>query len=289
MSLPHIALAMLVNIIWGFSFVAAKEAMVQYSPLMFTTIRFILVALCLLAFIKPTKIQFKQVAQIAFLVGIAHFTLLYLGLSVAGGVSAVAITIQLVAPFSLILAVIFLGEVIRWRRILGLLLAFSGVMIFGFDPIVFNYLNGVLLVACSALCMGFGIIMMRKASGIGAMEMQAWIALISFPVLLILSLMFESNHAEQIFTLNVKPLLALLFTVVATTIVGHASWYYLLQRYPVSVLTPYGLLAPLFGVGFGVFLYDDPITWKFILGAAITLIGVFIINLRNAESHAEEK
>lgn len=285
MSLPHIGLALIVNIIWGFSFVAAKVAMEQYSPLLFTAMRFFLVALFLVWFLKPVKGSMRMVFAIAVLVGIVHFTFLYLGLNAAGGVSAVAITIQLVAPFSLIMAVLFLKETIRWRRILGLILAFGGIMVLGFDPIVFNHMTGVILVACAAFCMAGGVILMRKVKGVGAMAMQAWIGVISFPVLLILSLIFEQGQLEMVMSLNPWPLAALLFTVVITTIVAHGSWYYLVQRYPVSVLTPYGLLAPLFGVGFGVFLYDEPISWKFIIGGVITLVGVFIINLRTAEKH----
>ncbi|WP_169566154.1 DMT family transporter [Sneathiella limimaris] len=283
MSLPHIALALIINVIWGFSFVAAKVAMGQYSPLMFTTLRFILVALLLIPFLKPVAGRMKAIFLISMLVGVMHFTLLYMGLNVAGGVSAVAITIQLVAPFSLILAVVFLGETIRWKRILGLLLAFIGVLILGFDPVVFNYLEGVGLVAGAAMCMAGGIILMRKATGVGTMQMQGWIALFSFPLLLSFSLIFEENHIQQITALHWEPVTALLFTVVATTIIAHGSWYYLLQRYPVSVLTPYGLLAPLFGVGFGVFLFEEPITWRFMVGGGVTLLGVLIINLRNAE------
>ena len=283
MALPHIGLALLVNFIWGFSFVAAKVAMGHYSPLLFTSLRFILVALLLAPYLKIAPGRMKFVLSIAMLVGVTHFTFLYLGLNTAGGVSAVAITIQLVAPFSLIMAVVFLKETIRWKRIVGLVLAFIGVMVLGFDPIVFDHLPSAMLVATAALCMAGGIVLMRQAIGIGAMQMQAWIALFSFPILLGFSFIFEEGQVQQVMNVNWEAILALFFTVVATTIVAHGTWYYLLQKYPISVLTPYGLLAPLFGVCFGVFLYDEPLTWKFILGGCITLAGVLIINLRNAE------
>ncbi|WP_369405877.1 DMT family transporter [Sneathiella glossodoripedis] len=156
-------------------------------------------------------------------------------------------------------------------------------MLMGFDPIVFDYLTSASLVAGAALFMAAGVILMRQATGIGAMQMQAWIALISFPILFVFSYAFEDDHLSQLLTLNLRHVAALLFTVVATTIVAHGSWYYLLQKYPVSVLTPYGLLAPLFGVGFGLVLFDEPVTWRFIVGGAVTLAGVFIINLRSAE------
>ncbi|MBL4739754.1 MAG: EamA family transporter [Sneathiella sp.] len=283
MTLPHVGLALLVNVIWGFSFVAAKIGMEHYSPLFFTGLRFFLVTLFLCIFLKNVRGSMKMIFAISVLVGIIHFTLLYIGISIAGGVSAVAVTIQLVAPFSLIMAVIFLKESIRWRRVLGLLMSFVGVLVLGFDPIVFNYLDGVTLVSLAAFCMAGGIVLMRLVKGAGTMTMQAWIGAISFPVLLALSFTFESGQIAALTTIDLRSLAALLFTVVATTIVAHGSWFYLLQRYPVAVLTPYGLLAPLFGVGFGVVIYDEPLGWRFIAGGILTLAGVLVINLRTAE------
>jgi O-acetylserine/cysteine efflux transporter len=283
MTLPHIGLALLINVIWGFAFVAAKEGIAHYSPLLFTALRFLLVAVFLAFYLKPVKGSMKTVAAIAVLVGIIHFSFLYFGLFVAGGVSAVAITIQLVAPFSLIMAVIFLKETVGWRRIVGLLMAFGGVMVLGFDPAVLDQINGVILVAMAAFCMAGGIILMRLVQGVGTMAMQAWIGLISFPVMLALSFIFEQGQYEAITTFELRSFAALIFTAVITTIVAHGGWYYLLQKYPVAVLTPYGLLAPVFGVGFGVFLYDEPISWKFIMGGALTLAGVFVINIRTAK------
>lgn len=288
MTLPHIGLALIVNIIWGFSFVAAKVGMEQYSPLLFTALRFFLVAVFLIGYLKPIPGRKGIVFAIAILVGVIHFTFLYFGLSIAGGVSSVAITIQLVAPFSLIMAVFFLGETIRWRRILGLAMSFGGIMVLGFDPIVFNFLEGAALVAMAALCMAGGIVLMRRVTGVGTMTMQAWIGALSFPVLMILSLIFETGQIDSITTSNWQPVAALLFTVVATTIIAHGSWFFLLQRYPVTVLTPYGLLAPVFGVAFGVILYDEPLSWKFIVGGAITLAGVFVINARTAKKTASK-
>ena len=288
MTLPHMGLALLINVIWGFSFVAAKIGIEHYSPLFFTALRFLLVALFLFPFLKPVKGSMKMVAAIAVLVGIIHFTFLYLGLSIAGGVSAVAITIQLVAPFSLVMAILFLGESVGWRRVLGMALAFGGVLILGFDPIVFDHLDGVVLVALAALCMAGGLILMRMVQGVGTMSMQAWIGLISFPGMMALSFMVEEGQIAAALDFNWMAVSALLFTTLITTIIAHGGWYHLLQIYPVSVLTPYGLLAPVFGVGFGVFLFGEPLTWKFIVGGLITLAGVFVINIRTA-AKAEER
>ncbi len=283
MTLPHIALALLVNAIWGFAFVASKVGLDHFSPLFFTALRFLLVAVILFPFLKPVKGSMKMVFWIAITVGVFHFTFMYLGIYFAGGVTAVAIASQLIAPFSLIMAVLFLGETVGWRRILGIAMAFGGVMVIGFDPVVFDQLEGIALVTAGALFMSIGLILMRAVKNVETMPMQAWIGVLSAPPLLLFSFAVETGQWASVLSITWEAAGALAFIVIATTIVAHGSWFYLLQRYPVAVLTPYGLLAPIFGVVFGVVLFSEPITLKFLAGGALTLVGVLIINLRSAK------
>ncbi|WP_373087242.1 DMT family transporter [Sneathiella sp.] len=287
MTFPHIALALLVSAIWGFSFVASKVGLDHFTPLFFTSLRFLMVAALLSPFLKIIKGRMRAIIWIAITVGVCHFTFLYIGINVAGGVTAVAITSQLIAPFSVILAVLVLKETIGWRRVLGIVMAFSGVIAIGFDPVIFNQLEGVAFVAGAAMFMAVGLILMRQIRNVGTMTLQAWISVISVPPLILLSYLIEEGQRESLLSMDWEAFGALLFVVVVTTIIAHGSWYYLLQRYPISVLTPYGLLAPIFGVAFGVLLFSEPITLRFIIGGTITLAGVAIINLRGAKVQSQ--
>ncbi|WP_334128064.1 DMT family transporter [Sneathiella sp.] len=282
MPLPHLLIALAVSAIWGFSFVASKVGLDHFPPLFFTALRFLLVGLLLSPFLRIVKGQMRTVMWIALTVGVFHFSFLYLGIYAAGGVTAVAITSQLIAPFSVLLAVIVLKEKVGWRRGLGILMAFGGVMFLGFDPVIFDQLEGVALVTVAALFMSVGLILMRQVKNVATMSMQAWIGAISAAPMLLLSLSFESGQIEALKTAGPIDFGALAFVVVATTVIGHGGWYYLLQRYPIAVLTPLGLLAPVFGVVFGVVLFSEPLTLRFIIGGTITLLGVAIINLRSA-------
>jgi O-acetylserine/cysteine efflux transporter len=131
--------------------------------------------------------------------------------------------------------------------------------------------------------MSVGLILMRKVKNVGTMSMQAWIGAISAPPLMLLSFTFETGQLQDLMKMDWEAVGALAFIVVITTIIAHGSWYYLLQRYPIAVLTPFGLLAPVFGVVFGVVIFSEPITWKFIAGGALTLVGVGVINMRSAK------
>ena len=280
-------MALLISAIWGFSFVASKVGLDHFPPLFFTALRFLLVAILLSPFLKIVKGRMKAIFWIAITVGVFHFTFLYLGIFAAGGVTAVAITIQLIAPFSVVMAVVVLKETIGWRRILGIVLAFGGVVSIGFDPVIFDQLNGVALITIAAFFMSIGLILMRQIRNVGAMSMQAWIGAISVVPMMLVSLFLETGQVESIVTMGWEAAGALVFVVVVTTIVAHGGWYYLLQRYPIATLTPYSLLAPIFGVAFGVVLFSEPITLRFVIGGLVTLMGVAIINIRTAKKSSE--
>lgn len=283
MSFPHLILALVVSAIWGFSFVASKVGLDHFPPLFFTALRFILVAILLSPFLRIVKGRMKAVFWIALTVGVFQFTFLYLGIYAAGGVTAVAITSQLIAPFSVIMAVVVLKESIGWKRVLGIIMAFGGVMFLGFDPVIFDQLEGVALVTVAALFMSVGLILMRQIQNVRTMTMQAWIGAISALPLLLISFTMETGQAAALANIGWEAAGALAFVVIVTTIIAHGGWYYLLQRYPISVLTPFGLLAPIFGIAFGVILFSEPITLRFVIGGTITLVGVAIINLRTAK------
>lgn len=55
-------------------------------------------------------------------------------------------------------------------------------------------------------------------------------------------------------------------------------WFWLLTHYLASRLASFTFLTPLFGVGFGVLLLNDPLDSVFIMGAALVIIGVSIVN-----------
>jgi O-acetylserine/cysteine efflux transporter len=71
-----------------------------------------------------------------------------------------------------------------------------------------------------------------------------------------------------------------LFSAFGASLIGHGGIFYLLQRYPVAIVSPFLLLAPVFGVVFAVIFLHDTLTPQMILGGLITLAGISIITLR---------
>jgi len=280
MKRSHLAFVVLINFIWGLNIIAAKHGLGQFPPMLFTAMRFGLLALVLLPFLRWVPGQMGTILLVSQTMGSLHFAAIFAGLARSEDVTAVAVATQLNVPFATMLSVLLLGELVGWRRWSGIALAFSGVALVSFDPVVLDYLDGLGLVSLGAFFGAVGVIGMKRLRGVGSFQMLAWISLLSSPVLLGLSLAMEHGQWAALAQADRSGWLALGYTSLVASLVGHGGMYYLLQRYEVSLVTPFTLLATVFAMALGVLLLDNRLTGHMVLGAALTLSGVLIIAVR---------
>ncbi len=279
----HFLFLIFICVIWGFTFVAGKASVNELPPIFFTALRYLLLTAVLFPFLKPVRGHMREIFWISLFMGSVHFSLFYGGMSLASNVSAVAVATQLGVPFSTILSIIFLGEVVGWRRWVGILLAFIGVMIISFDPAIIDERLGLLLVVAAVFFGACGTIIMKRISETGVFQMQAWIAIFSWPPLLVVSFLFESGQIGALMNASSAALGGIFYTALGSSLIGHAGMYYLLQRYDVSLVSPLTLLAPVFGISFGVIIWGDQTDVPFWMGSCLTLLGVLVIALRKRD------
>ena len=292
MSARHLLLLVGVCLIWGFNFVVAKwslsgtpvivEGFEGAPPLFFAFIRFALLYAILAPFLRPIPQRWGMVIGAGLTMGAVQFALLFIGLRFATP-STIAIIVQLAVPFTTILSILFLSEKVGWVRGLGMGLAFLGASLVVFKPAEFSFTLGLLAAVGGALAAGAGSIFVKRAD-MPAMSLQAWIGLISWPPLLLVSLIFESNQIEASLAGGWWFFASLIFTVVVVNIIGHGGFYFLLRRYDASLVAPLTLMAPLIGVILGVVLLGDPVTWQLVLGGALALAGVAVVAARRSKT-----
>jgi O-acetylserine/cysteine efflux transporter len=276
----HLVLLVLMNLVWGMNLIASKIGVAQLPPILFTALRFGSLAIFLLPLLKIHRGQMGNLFLAAMLTGPAAFSLLFLGVFYAEDAATVAIASQMGVPISTLLSIWLLGETIRWRRTLGITLAFAGMVIISFEPRVFAYWEGMALVVASTFFGSLGLIFVKRLHNIKALELQAWIAVAGGSMLMVLSLLFEQGQWEAVQAADWKAWAALAFTTLMSSLLAHTAWYYLISKYPVTSLSPITLLSPLFGILFGVTLLHDQLSGRMLLGGAVTLVGVFIVVMR---------
>jgi len=275
----HAFLAASIMLFWGFNFVVAKVAVVEFPPMFVIALRFALVAAVMVAFVPPPWAQMKQVLAVSCTLGWLHFGLMFTGIqNLDAGTAALAVQLQV--PFVTLLAAVVFGDSFGWRRALGMAIAFAGVVLVAGAPRVSGNLGSLALVIAGALVWATANIQIKAIGPINGFALNAWVSLLATPQLLIASWLMESGQWESLSTASWAGWGAIVYMAVVTTIAGYGAWYYLLGQYRMNQTMPFTLLVPVFGVMAGILFLDEPLTWQIMVGGALTVAGVGVIVVR---------
>ncbi len=273
--------------VWGFNWIASKWALDELPPLAMMTIRFLLVAIAFSPFIRWHRGEMRLIGLIALFGGALHFGLGFVALSMADDITPLAIAGNLAVPFATLLSAVFLGDRIGVWRGSALVLAFAGVVVLGFDARVLNYLDAVIVNTMAAFCWAGGTILLRLLkTRVSAMDIQGWMALGAVPPVAVASYLFEPNAVASIGNASLFTWGCVAYIVVPGTIFAHGAFTAIAQRHPFPRLAPFMLIAPVLGSVLGVLLLGDVVSSKLIFGGLLTLAGVLIITLREAQKAA---
>jgi len=272
MPLRDFALMVGVCLVWALNSVVSKLVVSHLGapPLFYAAARFAVVVLVTAPWLFPAPKPLWRMIVVGLLMG--------------GGTSATpsesAIVSQIGLPFTTLLSVVFLGERIRWRRGLGIALTLAGALLVMWDPKGVRLSLGVVLIATAALSGSIGAVMMKQMEGIRPLQFQAWVGFSSLWPLLALTILAEHGHKVVLGPALWPFAGAVLFSALIVSVVGHTTYYGLIQRHDVNVLQPLTLMMPLATIGLGVLITRDPFDARMAAGTAIALLGVLIIALR---------
>ncbi|MBB5207586.1 DMT family transporter [Chiayiivirga flava] len=281
MPLRHLLLVFAVCVMWAINFLTSAIALKEFPPLLFTALRFAPLALLLIPWMKPpARGQWPRLIAVALCIGVLHFGLSFWALQLAGNLSSPAILMQSYIPMSAVLAVIVLGERVGWRTWSGIGVSFLGVLVLGFDPIVLQAPMSMALMLVSAFFLALGTVLMRRLSGVNAFAMQGWTAVFAFAPLLLWSAVVEHGQMEALRTASWAAWGGVVYAALLSSLFGHGLFYWLVQRHPVSTLTPYLLLTPVIAIGLGIMFWGDEPGPRLYLGGAMVLAGVLVISVR---------
>ena len=112
-------------------------------------------------------------------------------------------------------------------------------------------------------------------------------AALGVPMMALLSLLFEQDQLAALREAGWRGWGSVLFMGGLVSALGYVVWYRLLSRYPVSLVSPFALLVPIFGVVAGVLWLDESLSWADWLGSALTVGGLSVILLRRQSRPAQ--
>lgn len=279
-----IGVAVVMNLLWGFNIIAVKMAVDSIEPMTAALLRQTIVLIVCGSWLRIVPGRMKELITLGVMTGALFFVVINLSLKVATNVSALAIAGQLGVPFSMLLAVVVLKEKIHAYRIAGVALSLAGVGILVFDPRVASELPGILLTALGSFIWACSSLVQRNLRGVPVLTMYAWIGFVGTILLLPIALVLEPQGIANIPHIPLKSFGWVAFSAIGSTVIGHGSMSWLLQRHPISAVTPLTLAAPVVSVIAASLFFRTPLTPLMILGGVVALTGVSIVTLRSARA-----
>lgn len=277
----YFLLGILVTIIWGFNFAIAGEVVMEIPPFFLVALRYLAILLIFLPFTKRNNTPWKYIVFVGIFYGVVQFSGLFVGLQLGVSAGVASTLLQSQALFTIILASIFLNEKFASYQWLGLIIGTIGLILIAYSRDIETPLLGIISILIGGFGWAVSNIILKNAGKISAWSMNIWQAIVVFPMMLIISAIFESNQIEILTNISIDAIFAILYISILATGFGNYMWYKMVQVLGATKTAPLSLLIPAFGVLGGWLILDESIKPFQLLGIIIIIIGLILIQYKS--------
>lgn len=276
-------LIVIICLAWAGNFLSSTLALREFTPLLFTALRLVLLATLLAPFMKrPAPGQWPRVVAVSLSNGVLHFGLGFWSMKLSTTLASPAILMQSYVPIAALLAWAMKGERPSALTAGAIGLSFLGVLVLGFDPSVLQSPAALVLMLISAFFLALGTVLMRDLKGMDVFSQQGWTAAIGIVPLLAWSLAVEPAPLTVMRHASLRAWSGVAYAAVIASLVGHGLYYVLVRRHPVAQVTPYLLATPLLATILGIVFMDNAVGPRLWLGGTMVMGGVLAIAARRA-------
>ncbi|MEU7104708.1 EamA family transporter [Streptomyces sp. NPDC046215] len=277
----HIALAVLVAAVWGVNFIVIDVGLDHFPPLLFCALRFLAAAVPAVFLVGGPPVRWRWIIAVGLVLGVGKFGLLFVGMHQGMPAGLASLVLQAQAVFTALLAMATLGERPGRTRLLGMAVALAGIALAAVDEGASGPLLGFSLTLAAAAFWGVSNVLTRKAAPADALRFTVWLSVVPVLPLLLLSLLFEGPDADAaaLRSLDLSGLGALLFVAWVSTVLGFGAWGFLLRTYDASVVAPFSLLVPVFGMSSAGLLLGEGVSVLRWCSAALLVGGIALTSL----------
>ena len=272
------ALAAIV-LIWGVNNAASEVATDVLPPLLVGALRFGMAAVLLAPFVRPPFPNPKSLLVLVLCGGPLHFGLVYWGFSLTEDLSPYAVSLQLWIPFTALFAFLLLGERLPKAALLGLVIAFAGVLFMTADPRALRDWDAIAVGVVASAAWALATVVARRTSNVPPLKLQGLLALTAAPSLGLGAFLFEGDVPAQVAAASTAVWIAIAFGALISTVIATGLLFWLVQRREAGRVTPYLLTTPLVSIAIGWGFLGDVLTAQILIGAAVTIGGVAVVAL----------
>ena len=281
-------------VLWALAFPFIKIGLEELSPVNLTIMRLLVVCIVFLILLiaKPnkfSKIQKKDVIPLFFM-GFLGIVIYHLGLNYGEqyiSASAASVIIATIPIFVVILAAICLKEKITLKIVLGVLLSLVGVVVISTvgrsDTLLeVKYISGALAVLLAAvLAAGYTVAGKKMLQRYSALSLTVYVCLLGS---LGLIPFISSSLFEEVAAMSLTGWSVVIFLGVFPTVIGYVLWYVALEIKSASETSVYLYFVPVLSTIISYILFRDEITWLFIFGGALVILGLHVVNKQSSKA-----
>ena len=203
---------------------------------------------------------------------------------------AQAIAIFFVEPLILtVISALFLGEVIRARRIIAIIIGFIGAMII-IRPTFMNVGAPALYPLGAAVCFAFYFLLTRKLSGKANPFQLQWMVGLSAMIVMGVCLLIGEQTGIGVFQMSLPYGIEISWVLglgVAATI-GHLFLVFATRHAQASILAPFQYLEIISAVVFGYLVFGNTPDQATLIGVSIIIASGLYIFYREAQLRGPE-
>ncbi len=277
MSVKSFSLLLVLSALWGASFLFMRVGAPEFGPVSLIFIRMGVGVLALLPFFANTKlwISIGKNAKPLLILGLTNHVIPFVALSYAalslesGFTSLINSTTPI---FTAVIAALFFASTIKPSQSVGLVVAVIGVVILSADKMSFGSQGTGWAVAAGLLAAsayGFAGNYTKHALGhLSATEITVGSMLASTCILIVPGIVFwpANNPSGQAWV-------SALLLAVASTGIAFIIYFKIMKDSSAFMVSNVTLLVPIFAISWGIFLLDESLSLRLIVGMIVTLLG----------------
>jgi drug/metabolite transporter (DMT)-like permease len=270
-------------LLWSFAFVAGKIGVTYCPPLILLAARFSLAGILILGIStlrrESWSLSWRDTLVFAVL-GLAN-NALYLGLgytglqTVSAGLGGLIVSANPV--FTAVLAALFLGEQLTWRKVAGLLLGILGVgfIVWHRMSVGTDSLHGILFTLASLASIVAGTILFKLLAPKGSLWIGNGVQNLAAGVVLI-PVAFALSDVGAIVP-NAHLVAAFAFLTLGGSILAYLLWFHLLKVCGATAASTYHFLMPPLGMLFAWMVLGEHVELKDMIGIVPVALGIHLV------------
>ncbi|HEV2677591.1 MAG TPA: EamA family transporter [Aliidongia sp.] len=279
----HLLWAIFITAIWGFNFVVIKVGLGSFPPLLLTALRFSFAAVPAL-FLERPAVPWRHLILTGSALFVGQYVLLFVAMSQGMPPGLASITLQVQVCFTMLLAVVTLGERPQLRQWAGAAVAFAGLAAIGSTVGGDVTSLGLGLTTLSALSWAGGNLLLKRmpkpqdGRPVKMLNLIVWLSLVPPLPCFALSLGFEgpARILDALANAGWVGFGSLFYIVALSTLVGFGIWGRLLSLYSASTVVPFSLLVPIFGAASAALVFHESFGPARLAGMALIMSGLAV-------------